>query len=206
MFNFLKPKTAKEINLKMIDEAVKSAFRFFRDKEPRKLLNFEKLNQTEQDIIFNELVMTAILAIVFVLNSRILRDEHLPDSPSLRAKLSFLKEMKNQVFNNFLAWYSNFGIDKVYVDLFEKCLKMRFEEYQEDKIRLMRELPREDIYDYEIDNELAHHELCAIQSLVVSSLFHIKRGETSPEDSFVKPYKTWLLVTYGNLKKRVNKI
>lgn len=204
--NFFKPKTAKEINLKMINCAVESAFRFFKDEEPRKLLNFEKLDQIEQDRIFNELVMTAILAIVFALNSRILYEEYLPDSRSLRAKISFLKDIKNQVFNDFLEWYSGFGIDKKYIDLFEKCLKMRYDEYQEDKIRLIKELPKEDIFDYEIDNELAHHELCAMQSLVVGSLFHIKRGETSPEDIFVRPYKTWLFISYGNLKRRVNKI
>lgn len=206
MFNFFKPKIAEGINQELITYATKLAFEFFKDEKQRELLNFEKLSQSEQDRIFNELVMTAILAIVFAFESRILHDEYLPDSLSVREKLSFLKTTKEQVFNNFLDWHFNLGTKKKFVDLFRKCLEMRYSEYEDDRKRLIRELPKEDIFDDAENNELAHWELCSIQSLIVGSLFHVKRGKTSPEDPYTRPYKTWLMVLYGNLKKRINKI
>ena len=53
--------------------AAGSAFRLFRDKQFRRLAGIEQLSQTEQDRIFNELVVASLVLIMLLLEAPDLR-------------------------------------------------------------------------------------------------------------------------------------
>lgn len=164
--------------------AAQRAFKIYQDKEFRQLINFESLEKTEQDRIFNELVITGL-----VLEMQILEAPDLNVPIHLRERLMNVKE---EIPQAHLKEMQNLGIEKRFIRLWEKLIKMRYEEFQREKNKI-----RSAAFESQA-GEVGQRELFEIQALVplhtaaILSFDHITRGNGKPEDPLFKMLVRWV--------------
>lgn len=164
----------------------RQAFKLFRDRKFRELTNFKNLEQVEQDRIFNELSVTAILLIIFTLEAPDLRV-----GPDFRELIAYLKD---EIPKAHIDQLRKLGLEEKYLEIWHKLLDMRYEEYQKDKHKV-REAAMEIRSQQAM---LTNDDLNTIQlglpveTLAIGALFHIRRGKNNPEDSLFKMLLDWL--------------
>lgn len=184
------PPSAEELVRYTADSLVQSAwhhaFKLFRNREFRKLLNFNNLEQVEQDRIFNELTVTAVLLIMFILEAPDLR---VPDD--LKDYFQFLKD---EIPKAHIAALKELGVEEEYLKTWHKLIDLRYEEYRKDKLG-MREaamelesqegpLTIEGLRDIQI--------LLPAQTLAIGALSHIRRGKLDENDPLFKILLKWV--------------
>lgn len=170
----------------LVQLAWHSAFKLFRDKKFRKLVDFENLGQVEQDRIFNELTVTAILLIMFIL-----------EAPDLRVPPEFkdyLQYLKDEIPKAHLERFKELGIERKYRRLWRKLLGMRYEEYQKDKHKIRAAAMELHSREAPLSTEsLSEIQLTLpVETLAIGALFHIRRGKARPEDPLFKMLLKWL--------------
>jgi len=109
----------------MVRAATGSAFQLFRDREFRRLAAIEQLSQTEQDRIFNELVVASVVLIMLLLEAPDLRmaDEFRVYCAELRARIP--RAHVNQL--------GSMGVEGEHLRDWERLITMRYEEYARDR-------------------------------------------------------------------------
>ena len=102
-----------------------AAFQLFKDKRFRKLAGFDRLSQTEQDRIFNELVVASVVLIMLLLEAPDLRmaDEFRVYCAELRARIP--RAHVNQL--------GSMGVEGEHLRDWERLITMRYEEYARDR-------------------------------------------------------------------------
>jgi len=165
------PPSIEKVTSIMMWGDLKLAHRFFRDKSVRALLDFEKLEQMEQDRIFNELVITNLLLSVLMLDT--------VAELTSGSKRDFCRDVSETLFYAYPRELARMGIDEEHVDLWNKLMKMRYDEYREDE-RRWKKRP-----DPRMQNPWR-------TVLAVGGLDHLRRGKTSPEDPLFPKMIEWL--------------
>jgi len=174
------PKMAK-ITAGALDQGASQwAFRLFRDKKFRKMLDFEKLEKIEQDRIFNELVVSDLVLLMITLESPDLR---IPEE--LKEYFLLVKDELPKAHCNLLASY---GIEKKYLNDWDKLIKMRYEEYNKDKLDIRKvamdmdskkgDLTTKGLEDIQL--------LLPVQTVAIGCHHHICRGKTKGKDELFK--------------------
>ena len=87
----------KSIASKITWRVGKSSFKIFRDRKVRELLKFEELEQTEQDRIFNEFVLSGLSLIYLMLETAV----HAYDDERIRDLHQFAKDSKAELFGSY---------------------------------------------------------------------------------------------------------
>jgi len=101
------------------------AFGLFRDKQFRRLAAFDALSQTEQDRIFNELVVSNLVLLMLVLEAPDLR---VP--PEFRDHLLKVKELIPKAYVDKLG---ALGVEPEHQRDFTKLISLRYDEYARDR-------------------------------------------------------------------------
>lgn len=156
------------------------AFHLFRDKRFRQLVNFEKLEKIEQDRIFNELVVSGLVLLMITLESPDLR---VPEE--LKEYFLMVKEELPSSHTNLLTSY---GIEKKYLADWDKLIKMRYEEYNKDKLEIRKaamemDSKKEDLTLKGLGNIQL---LLPVQTVAIGCHHHICRGKTEGKDELFK--------------------
>lgn len=174
---------AKEINI----FAATSAFKIFRDRKFRSLLNFDQQSQTEQDRFFNELVVsTLILSIYIVRDCSIGRDDDQEE---------YWHEVKSNLKSQFIAYIDEIGIPRKFVDVWSKLIDLRKTEYDRDKIEMRSEM----MTSKEFQSQVENIRLIRTQVIAIGCLRHLRRGKEKPKD----PLYLFLLKWIMNLNKKI---
>lgn len=176
----LLPKMAK-ITAGGLDRAASQhAFWLFRHPKFRRLLSFESLEQVEQDRIFNELVVINIVLLMLTLQST---DLNIP--PELKDYFLLIRDSLPEAHGNELK---NLGIEKKFVDIWDKLIDLRFKEYDKDKNDI-----REAAMELEAkEKELTISDLEGIQAILpvqtagFGGFVHICRGKTKGKEELLK--------------------
>lgn len=185
--NPLPPQKMAKILSAVLDQAVsQEAFRFFQDKNFRRLAEFNKLEQLEQDRIFNELVLAGIVLLMLTF-----------EAPDLRVPKEFkdyLLLVKEEIPKAHLDQLKQLGIEKKYLNDWEKLIKMRYDEYQKDRLEARMVAMEVESREKELmvaDLEKIHLLLPA-QTVAIGCHHHICRGKTKRKDELFKLIFKWL--------------
>lgn len=172
---------ATQIFAAVLDQAAsRYAFKIFQDKKFRRLLDFNSLKKTEQDRIFNELVVSNLVLLMLTLEAPDLRVD-----PELK---DYFIDFKEEIPRAHVSCLKDLGIEKRYLDDWEKLIKMRYEEYSKDKHKARqaaieveskeKELTVEGLEDIQL--------LLPAQTVAIGCHHHICRGKTEGKDELFK--------------------
>lgn len=160
--------------------ASQNAFQIYRHPKFRELSSLESLEKIEQDRIFNELVVTNIVLLMLSLEANDLRIKE-----ELKDYFLVVKDSLPKAHCNELA---TLGIEKEYLDIWNKLIKLRYEEYSRNKNEI-----REASMQFEAkDKELTIKDLEDIQSILPAQTTafgcfdHICRGKTKGKEELLK--------------------
>ncbi len=170
-----------------------SAYSVFVDTQFRELSKFEEFDKEEQNRIFNELIVTAILLLVSVIEDNIM-------TINLDRRIFWQKVCR--IAPDYLVdWLKELGIEERYLDIWRDLIRMRLDEYKERKF-LTRSVFGEEIIKND-EEESLNDSLVRVETLTISGLLYITRCKAKPGDNLQKHLRTWLGVLNGKIESRI---
>jgi hypothetical protein len=171
---------ADETAAVLVRAAGGSAFKLFRDKQFRQLAGFEQLSQTEQDRIFNELVVASVVLIMLVL-----------EAPDLRVAAEFrgyLSDLIKKIPKAHVDYLRTSGVEAENLRDWEKLIAMRYEEYAGDRheVRAAAMQIESSEKGLDLDNLSKIQLLVPVQAVAIGCHHHICRGNTEGQDDLFK--------------------
>jgi hypothetical protein len=157
-----------------------AAFRLFKDTQFRKLAGFERLGQTEQDRIFNELVAANLVLFMLVFEAPDLR---VPDEFK-----SYLAGLNKKIPQAYVKSLRDLGVESKHLRDWEKLIDMRYEEYARDRHDVRAAAMEIESKDRSLDMKaLAQIQmLVPVQAVAIGCHDHICRGKTKGRDDLFK--------------------
>lgn len=155
---------------KITEKIASSAFKLFRDRKFRRLVELEKFDQTEQDRIFNEIVISGIALGYLFFDSLSERPEHDNDS--------YFSETKIELLSSYGNLLLEIGSKEEDASLFKTVIQMRIDECQKEYQKNKADLPpqKEVVWPFVV---------------AIAGYDHIKRGKGKPEDPLFDMFLKW---------------
>lgn len=122
---FHRNKDAEEIAADVAILIAQEAFNKFREPEFRQSIGFDKMDQEEQDRIFNELVINGLSLSYLTLE----RGEK--ENANQKSQDTF-RQIKNNLTSGYVKTLASTGVEKQFTDLWYQLMAMRCEEYRQD--------------------------------------------------------------------------
>ena len=178
----------------MAQAAAASAFRLFRAKEFRRLARLEELSQTEQDRIFNELVVAHLILIMLLL-----------EAPDLRAEADlrhYLGDLQKRLPKAYVENLRGLGVEAEHLETWYKLISMRYEEYARDRHGVRAAAMQIESSEKQLDMEgLSKIQmLVPVQAVAIGCHHHVCRGETEGRDELFKASLNELARFYVELR------
>lgn len=160
--------------------AASAAFHLFKDKSFRKLAGFDRLSQTEQDRIFNELVVANLVLIMLVFEA--------PDLRVAGEYRDYLSGMNKRIPKAYVKNLKDLGIESKYLRDWEKLIDMRYEEYARDRhdVRAAAMELESKERSLNMDTLSKIQVLVPVQAVAIGCHHHVCRGETKGKDDLFK--------------------
>lgn len=157
-----------------------SAFQLFQDKKFRGSAGFSQLSQTEQDRIFNELVVASIVLIMLILEA--------PDLRVAAELRGFLSALDKKIPEAHLDYLRSLGVESEYIMQWKKLIGMRYEEYSRDRhdVRAAAMEIESSEKRLELDDLSKIQMLVPVQAVAIGCHHHICRGNTEGRDDLFK--------------------
>ena len=155
------------------------AFRIYQENTYRKLLGFENLEKVEQDRVFNELVVATLTLIMLTLDAKDLR--------TVEEMGEFFSLVREEIPKAHRETLRGYGIEKQYLDLWDKLIAMRYTQYSEVKLEARYAAMQVEAKDKE-DGALDRDDMTnimltvPIQTVAIGAHHHICRGKTKGKD------------------------
>lgn len=175
-----------------------STFETFLSREFRETVDFDKLSQTKQDMIFNELQLAGVCLALFCLD--------FADSIVRPEDHRFWLEVRERLPQQFRRKLLGFGVGKSDADLFQRAIDMRYEEYTE-----MTKEAR-DIWNAEeplfgrLPTAAAKHSVARAPAIAIGTALHIRRGKPKRYDPLTKFLRNWLLRLNEDIGKFIRRL
>ncbi len=177
----------------IVKETAELAGKVFNDNHFQKMAKIKELDQEEQNRIFNEVQVSGLVYCMIFIEQR---RQYLNENRSV-----LWRDVIEKIPKTFCGWLSELGVEKEYVNIWEKLIDLRLREYQEGifemKNVLKKELdddPREDIKEI----------FYSLESVAIGGILHITRGKAEPDNPLKRHMMTWLGVLQEDLAKKVN--
>jgi len=177
--------------------AAGSAFHLFRDKQFRQLARFDQLSQTEQDRIFNELVVSCLVLIMLI-----------TEAPDLRVAAEFrryLSELSKKIPEAHLDRLQSLGVEGKHLRDWKKLINLRYDEYAKDRhdvrAAAMQLESSEKALDFDALSKI--QMLVPVQTVAIGCHHHICRGKTDGRDELFKLTLTSLSKFYAETRIRL---
>jgi hypothetical protein len=189
---------ADETASALVRTAASSAFGLFRDKKFRQLAGFGQISQTEEDRIFNELVVASVVLIMLVL-----------EAPDLRVAEEFkgyLSKLIKKIPKAHLDYLKESGVkSKKHLRDWKKLIDMRYKEYARDKhdVRAAAMQIESSEKGLDLDDLSKIQMLVPVQAVAIGCHHHICRGETDGRDDLFKLTLRALSKFYVQLRVRL---
>ncbi len=157
-----------------------SAFELFQNAPFRREAGFDKINQVEQDRIFNELVVAYLVLTMLLL-----------EAPDLRVAQDFrgyLKNLNQQIPKAYVDHLKTLGVESGYLKDWEKLIALRYEEYARDRHEVRAAAMQLESKEKPLDLEdLSKIQLLVpVQAVAIGCHHHICRGDTEGRDGLFK--------------------
>lgn len=187
---------AVEIAEKLVGLTSQSSFNFWQQKDFRGLVNFDSISQTEQDRIFNELVVTGIVFLMFILDSFV-------ENIDVTEKKIVMSKVRDKIPDGYLKTLADIGIDRKFRRIWKKLIDMRLREYLDNRRYAKEEVMFAEKFK---GKEELKDSWARIETLAIGCLFHIRRGKGKTEDHLWKMLRFWLISLEGVLQKYLGQI
>jgi hypothetical protein len=176
--------------------AAASAYELFRDKDFRRMAGFERLSQTEQDRVFNELVVG-----FFVLIRLLLEAPDLRVSPEIKSYLGNLNQRLNEAHVEHLK---TLGVESDHLSDWAKLISMRYDEYARDRHEVRGAAMQVESAKKSLDlDSLSRIQLLLpVQTVAIGCHHHICRGNTEGQDELFNRILKSLTQFYVELRIR----
>ena len=166
-----------------------SGFEFWQDKDFRNLVSFETLSQTEQDRIFNEVLVTGLGLLALYLDNA-------KSEVALTEHQIYFNNLQKESLSFFIIYLKEIGVPAKFAKIWQKLIDLRLEEYREDYQTAIKESG----YWKEFKGDLKLRKMWAqIETLAIDSLHHIRRGKAKTDDPLWKMIRTWLIELYKKI-------
>ena len=180
----------------LVQAAGSSAFHLFKDRQFRRLAHFDRLEQTEQDRIFNELVAASVVLIMLVL-----------EAPDLRVAgqfRGFLSELNKKIPKAHIAYLRSLGVESEHLRIWEKLIAMRYREYARDRhdVRAAAMEIESAEKGLDLDDLSKIQMLVPVQAVAIGCHHHICRGDAEGRDDLFKLTLNSLSRFYVQLRLR----
>ena len=164
----------------LVQIAAHQAFQLFRDKDFRRLANFDILSQVEQDRIFNELVVAYVVLVILVL-----------EAPDLRVPDEFrdyLANLHGKIPKAYLDYLKTLGVEAEHLRTWEKLIGLRYDEYAKDRheVRAAAMQVESSEKALNLDDLSKIQMLVPVQTVAIGCHHHVCRGETQGRDDLFK--------------------
>jgi hypothetical protein len=179
---------AAETAAALVQGAGSSAFQLFKDKHFRHLARFEQLSRTEQDRIFNELVVASVVLIMLVLEA--------PDLKVAGEFRGYLSDLNKKIPKAHIDYLRSMGVETEHLRIWEKLIAMRYKEYARDRHDVRAAAMEIESAEKGLDpaNLSKIQMLVPVQTAAIGCHQHICRGDTKDRDDLFK-------LTLGSLSK-----
>jgi len=160
--------------------AASAAYHFFKDKGFRKLAGFDRLSQTEQDRIFNELVVANLVLFMLVFEA--------PDLRVADEQRGYLAGVTKRIPQAYVKNLKELGIEAKYLKDWKKLIDMRYEEYARDRhdVRAAAMELESKERTLNMDSLSKIQILVPVQTVAIGCHDHICRGKTAGKDDLFK--------------------
>jgi len=160
--------------------AAASAFHLFQDRQFRRLADLEQLSQTEQDRIFNELLVAFLVLIMLAL-----------EAPDLRIPEEFRDycvTLNKKIPRAHIDELRQIGVDKKHLKSWKKLINMRYEEYARDRhdVRAAAMQIESSEKGLDIDGLSRIQMLVPVQAVAIGCHHHNCRSRTEGRDELFK--------------------
>jgi hypothetical protein len=181
----------------MVHAAGGSAFQLFQDKQFRRLAGFNQLSQTEQDRIFNELVVASVVLIMLILEA--------PDLDIAVEFRDYLHDLNKKIPKVYVDYLRTLGVETEYLLQWEKLIDMRYEEYSRDRhdVRAAAMQIESSEKRLNLDDLSKIQMLVPVQAVAIGCHHHICRGNTEGRDDLFKLTLRSLSRLYIELRVRL---
>jgi hypothetical protein len=181
----------------LVQAAAGCAFGLFRDKQFQRSAGMERLNQTEQDRIFNELVVASVVLIMLLL-----------EAPDLRVDGDFkryLAGLSEKIPRAYVDHLRTLGVEPNHLEDWGKLIAMRYEEYARDRhdVRAAAMRIESSGKGLEVDDLSRIQMLVPVHAVTIGCHHHICRGETKGRDDLFKLTLRSLSMFYAELRVRL---
>jgi len=180
--------SARMMAAALVTAAQHAAMAEFTNRDFRTLAGFSGLIQTEQDRIFNELVVATLTVFMLTLEAPDVRFGDDEESKAMRTFFPYVREEIPRAHGRSLA---DNGVERKYVDIWRKLLTMRYEEYSKDKqevrwaaMQSETHLTNDTLSDIQV--------LLPVQTVAIGCHRHICRGKIQGKDELFKHIIRWL--------------
>ena len=165
---------------KLAKAAAGSAYHLFQDRQFRRLADLERLSQTEQDRIFNELIVMFIVMIMLAL-----------EAPDLRIPGDFRDycvTLNKNIPKAHVDQLRSLGVETEHLQNWEKLIDMRYEEYARDRhdVRAAAMQIESSEKGLDMDGLSKIQMLLPVQAVAIGCHHHICRGQTEGRDDLFK--------------------
>ena len=165
---------------KLAKAAAGSAYHLFQDRQFRRLADLERLSQTEQDRIFNELIVMFIVMIMLAL-----------EAPDLRIPGDFrdcCATLNKNIPKAHMDQLRSLGVETEHLQNWEKLIDMRYEEYARDRhdVRAAAMQIESSEKGLDMDGLSKIQMLVPVQAVAIGCHHHICRGQTEGRDDLFK--------------------
>ena len=165
---------------KLAKAAAGSAYHLFQDRQFRRLADLERLSQTEQDRIFNELIVMFIVMIMLAL-----------EAPDLRIPGDFrdyCAALNKNIPKAHIGELRRLGVESKHLKTWKKLIDMRYEEYARDRhdVRAAAMQIESSEKGLDMDGLSKIQMLVPVQAVAIGCHHHICRGQTEGRDDLFK--------------------
>ncbi len=172
--------------------AANSAFEFWQRKDFRMYVEFQNLNQVEQDRIFNELEVS-------VLGLFILEVDNAIDTGEKEHKV-VLSLLQKEVVVGFLTLFSDAGVEEKYIKQWEILIDMRFKEYRDNLKTALFESKKWKEFK---NDEQVRMQWAVIETITINCLRYIRRGDVKEDDPLWELLRKWFITLYAPIRQIV---
>lgn len=175
---------AAKIAEKLVEITSHSSFSHWREPEFRRMISFDSISQTEQDRIFNELIVSALILAMMKL------DDIVSDQNLAMEKKIVLSKVRDAVPEGYVNTLRGLGVERKFLRLWKKLLEIRKVEYFKDLTLAKNEtVAAEEFREHpEVKPAWAR-----IETIAIDSLHHIRRGKTNVKDPLWRDLRFWLV-------------
>jgi len=164
----------------LVQIAAHQAFQLFRDKDFRRLADFDILSQVEQDRIFNELVVSYVVLIILIL-----------EAPDLRVPAEFrdyLRALKEKISSAHVEYLRTLGMEAEHLRGWGRLIDLRYEEYAKDRheVRAAAMELESSEKALGLDDLSKIQMLVPVQTVAIGCHDHVCRGQTKGRDELFK--------------------